>query len=299
MPFLPDPISHGWKYHLYAGYPAFPKELAYRAFHGGLYEGTIAPLMPYAIRGVIWYQGENGPDPDKYPKVMSDLIKDWRRNWGIGEFPFYFCQLANYHSKQTAVDEKGGWSTMREAQATALELPNTGMACLIDVGKLGCQARDIHPRNNFEQGRRLALIARDKIYGEDIVSSGPMYDSMEIKDNKIVIKFKSVGSGLLRAGITGWYDHTIMPLPAHRVDSIQGFIIAGADGDFRMAHAHIVGGAGAKGRSTVEVWHPKVPEPKHVRFAWHSNPLHSLYNMEKLPALPFRTDDIDLSKKRK
>jgi len=295
----------GWKVHLYAARPVFPKELACHAFYGGLYEATIAPLIPYAIRGVIWYQGENGPRADKYPKVMSDLITDWRRNWGIGDpstgsgqaFPFYFCQLANYHSKQTAVDE-GGWAWMREAQAKALELPNTGMACLIDVGKLGCQARDIHPRNNLDQGRRLALIARDKVYGEDIVSSGPMYDSMEIEGDKIIVKFKSVGSGLLRAGITGWYDHTIMPLPAHRRDSIQGFSIAGADGDFRMAHAHITGVAGVKGRDTVEVSHPKVPEPKYVRFGWHSNPLHNLYNMEKLPAVPFRTDTLDLSPRR-
>lgn len=287
----------GWKYHLYAGHPVLPEELACRAFYGGLYEATIAPLIPYAIRGVIWYQGENGPRADNYPKVFKDLIKDWRRNWGQGDFPFYFCQLANYHSKQAAVDENGGWAGMREAQATALELANTGMACLIDVGKLGCQARDIHPRNNFEQGRRLALIARDKIYGEDIVSSGPMCDSMEITGDKILVKFKSVGSGLLRAGITGWYDHTIMPLPAHRSDSIQGFTIAGADGDFRMAHAHIVGRAGVKGRNTVAVSHPKVPEPKYVRFAWHSNPLHNLYNMEQLPAVPFRTDQLDLLKK--
>ena len=288
--------ADGWKYHLYASPPSFPKELACRPYHGGLYNGAIAPLIPYSIRGVIWYQGENGPGPDKYPKVFSDMIKDWRRNWGQGDFPFYFCQLANYHPRQTAVATTHGWPLMREAQATALELPNTGMACLIDVGKFGCQARDIHSRNNLDQGRRLALIARDKTYGEDIVSSGPMYDSMEIKGNKISVKFKLVGSGLLRAGITGWYDHTIMPLPAHRGDSIQGFSIAGADGDFRMAHAHIVGSDRTEGRNTVEVSHPKVPEPRHVRFAWHANPLHNLYNMEKLPAVPFRTDDIDLSK---
>ena len=172
----------------------------------------------------------------------------------------------------------------------ALSLPNTGMACLIDVGKLGTYERDIHPANKLDQGRRLALIAREKIYGEDIVSSGPMYDSMTIVGDKVVVTFKSVGSGLMRAGIKGWYDHTIIPLPTHPPgQAIHGFTIAGADGDFRMAHAQI------NNKNSVEVWHPKVTEPKHVRFAWHRNPLHNLYNIEMLPAVPFRTDVIDLS----
>ena len=125
-----------------------------------------------------------------------------------------------------------------------------------------------------------------------IVSSGPMFDSMTVKGDKIIVKFKSIGSALMRAGITGWYDHTIIPLPTHPPgQAIYGFSIAGADGDFRMANARIVG------EDTVEVWHPKVPEPKHVRFAWYRNPLHNLYNMEKLPAVPFRTDDFNLLKK--
>jgi hypothetical protein len=102
------------------------------------------------------------------------------------------------------------------------------------------------------------------------------------------VKFKSVGSGLMRAGITGWYDHRIIPLPTHpRGLAIHGFTIAGADGDFRMAHSRITG------KDTVEVWHGKVPEPVHIRFAWHSNPLHNLYNIENLPAVPFRTDQFD------
>jgi len=278
----------GWKFRVYASEP--PKERTVRGVACGLYNGMIHPLIPYTIRGVIWYQGENGPSGYAYRKVFSDMIKGWRKNWGQGDFPFYFCQLANYHPKQNAVATNHGWSLIREAQAMALSLPNTGMACLIDVGKLGAYERDIHPANNQDQGKRLALIARDNIYGEDIVSSGPMYDSMTIKDDKIIVKFKSVGSGLLRAGIRGWYDHTIIPLPTHpRGLAIHGFTIAGADGDFRMAHARITG------KDTVEVWHDKVPEPKHVRFAWHRNPLHNLYNKEKLPAPPFRTDSIDLS----
>jgi len=113
---------------------------------------------------------------------------------------------------------------------------------------------------------------------------------MTVKGAKIIVKFKSVGSGLLRAGIAGWYDHTIIPLPTHPPGlAIHGFTIAGADGDFRMAYARIIS------KDTVEVWHDKVTEPRHVRFAWHRNPLHNLYNKEKLPAPPFRTDSIDLS----
>jgi len=287
-----QPLSiagEGWKQQTYAIEPQYPK------VGGGvstLYNGMIAPLIPYTIRGAIWYQGEqNTGNAYAYRKLFPDMIKGWRKNWGQGDFPFYFCQLANYHPKQCAVAVKHSWPLLREAQAMALSLPNTGMACLIDIGKLGTYERDIHPANNRDQGKRLALIARDKTYGEDIVSSGPMYDSMTIKDDKIIVKFKSVGSGLLRAGITGWYDHTIIPLPTHPPGlAISGFTIAGADGDFRMADARIVG------KDSVEVWHPRVPEPKYVRFAWHANPLHNLYNMEKLPAVPFRTDDFDLLK---
>jgi sialate O-acetylesterase len=280
--------GEGWKQQTYATEPNLP-----RGVRGTLYNGMIHPLIPYTIRGVIWYQGEqNTGNAIAYRKQFPDMIKGWRKNWGQGDFPFYFCQLANYHPKQNAVSINHGWPLLREAQARALSLPNTGMACLIDIGKLGTYERDIHPANNRDQGRRLALIARNKIYGEDIVSSGPMFDSMTVEGGKITVKFKSVGSGLMRAGITGWYDHRIIPLPTHpRGLAIHGFTIADADGDFRMAHARITG------KDTVEVWHGKVPEPVHIRFAWHRNPLHNLYNREKLPAVPFHTDQIDLLKK--
>ncbi len=282
--------GEGWKQQTYATKPHLP-----RAVRGTLYNGMIHPLIPYTIRGVIWYQGENNTNnPHEYRKRFPEMLKGWRKNWEQGDFPFYFCQLANYHPKQNAVATKHRWCLLREAQAMALSLPNTGMACLIDIGKLGTYERDIHPANNRDQGRRLALIARDKIYGEDIVSSGPMFDSMTVKGGKITVKFKSVGSGLMRAGITGWYDHRIIQLQTHpRGLAIHGFTIAGADGDFRMAHARITG------KDTVEVWHGKVPEPIHIRFAWHRNPLHNLYNIEKLPAVPFRTDEIDLLRKAK
>ena len=281
--------DNAWKLHLYAVEPKLPKEISTRGTPSGLYNGMIHPLIPYSFRGVIWYQGENNHGGYPYRKVIADMIQAWRKNWGQGDFPFYFCQLANYHPKQHAVASNHSWPLIREAQAMALALPNTGMACLIDIGKYGTYERDIHPANNQDQGKRLALIARDKIYGEDIISSGPMFDSMSIKGNKITVKFKSVGSGLLRGGIKGWYDHTIIRLPTHPPGkSIHGFTIAGADGDFRMAHASI------SGKDTVVIWHEKIPNPKNIRFAWHRNPLHNLYNKDKLPAPPFRTDDIDL-----
>jgi sialate O-acetylesterase len=279
-----------WKLHLYAIEPKFPKEISARGTPSGLYNGMIHPLIPYSFRGVIWYQGENNHGAYPYRRVFTDMIQAWRKNWSQGDFPFYFCQLANYHPKQHAVASNHSWPLIREAQAMALALPNTGMACLIDIGKHGTYERDIHPANNQDQGKRLALIARDKIYGEEIISSGPMFDSMSIKDNKITVTFKSVGSGLLRAGIKGWYDHTIIPLPTHPPGkSIHGFTIAGKDGDFRMAHASM------SGKNTVVVWHEKILKPKNIRFAWHANPLHNLYSKEKLPAPPFRTDDINLN----
>jgi len=172
----------------------------------------------------------------------------------------------------------------------ALSLPNVGMACLIDIGELGVHPRNIHPSNNQDQGKRLALIARDKTYGEDIVSSGPMYDSMTVKGSRIVVKFKSVGSGLLKAEPRSRYDHTIIPTPEHpKGTGILGFTIAGADGHFVFAKANIIG------KDSVAVWSERVPKPVHVRFARHKNPHHNLYNIEKLPALPFRTDKNDLT----
>ncbi|GAH01312.1 unnamed protein product, partial [marine sediment metagenome] len=159
----------GWKHRVYAAPPVFPKELAVRGVAGGLYNSLIHPPIPYTIRGVIWYQGEQNTNrPHQYRKQFPEMIQGWRKNWGQGDFPFYFVQLANYHPKQSAVGTNHDWPLLREAQMMVLSLPNTGMACTIDIGKWGCQARDIHPANNRDQGKRLALIARDKIYGEDI-----------------------------------------------------------------------------------------------------------------------------------
>jgi len=286
----------GWKYRVYASEPAFPKELV-RGAGGGLYNGMIHPLIPYTIRGVIWYQGEyNTGRAYQYRKQFPEMIQAWRKHWGQGDLPFYFVQLANFKAKQTAPAMKGehGWPLLRESQMAALSLPNVEQACIIDIGELGVHPRNIHPSNKRDVGKRLALVARDKIYGEDLVSSGPMYDSMTIKGSKVIVKFKSVGSGLMTGGVRSRYDHTIIPLPAHPEGTgVAGFTIAGDDGRFVFANARIIG------KDSVEVWSDYVPKPVHVRFAWHRNPLHNLYSREKLPASPFRTDKGDLAELKK
>ena len=288
---LPD---DGWEFRVYAVEPVFPRELS-KGAGSGLYNGMIHPLIPYTIRGVVWYQGEyNTARAYEYRKQFPEMIQAWRKNWGEEEdFPFYYFQLANFKAKQSAPAEtrpEHNWPALREAQMIALSLPNTGMACLIDIGELGVNPRNIHPSNNQDQGKRLALIARDKVYGENIVSSGPMYDSMTITGNRIIVRFKSVGSGLMKAEPRSRYDHTIIPTPEHpKGTGILGFTIAGADGHFVFAKATITG------KDTVTVWSERIQKPLHIRFAWHANPHHNLYNIEGLPAPPFRTDDIDLS----
>ncbi len=281
-----------WKYCIYAKALLYPKGLV-KGAGSGLYNGMIHPLIPYTIRGVIWYQGEyNTGRAYQYQKQFPEMIRAWRKSWGQGEFPFYYVQLANFKARQTAPPMKGehGWPALREAQMMALSLPNVEQACIIDIGELGVHPRNIHPSNKWDVGKRLALVARDKIYGEDIVSSGPMYDSMCVTGSRIVVKFKAVGSGLIMAGVRSRYDHTIIPLPTHPEGTgVAGFTIAGDDGKFVFAKARIVG------KDSVAVWSDYVPKPVHVRFAWHANPLHNLYNIEKLPASPFRTDKIELA----
>jgi len=232
----------------------------------GLYNGMIAPLIPYAIRGVIWYQGEsNARGAPAYRTLFPAMINDWRANWGQGEFPFLFVLLANYRAVQTAPSQPGrNWALLREAQLTALSLPKTGMASAIDVG----DAKNIHPKNKQDVGRRLALAARAIAYGEKLVYSGPIYKSMRRDGGKIVLSFDHVGGGLTARGEKG----------------LKGFAIAGKDKKFVWAEAKIDG-------DKVTVWAEQVAEPAAVRYGWADNPIGNLYNKEALPASPFRTDD--------
>ena len=231
----------------------------------GLFNGMIAPLIPCAFRGAIWYQGEsNATRAFQYRTLFKTMIRDWRRAWGQGDFPFLFVQLANFKARQPAPGESA-WAELREAQALALELSSTGMAVAIDIG----EARNIHPRNKQEVGRRLALQALHAAYGRMGVHSGPVFHRMQRKSGKIHVRFHCAGKGLTVRGKT-----------------LEGFQIAGSDRKFVWARAIL----DPQNRDGVVVWSPEVKAPAHVRYAWADNPACSLYNEAGLPAGPFRTD---------
>jgi sialate O-acetylesterase len=263
-------------------------------FHlsAALYDGMISPLVPYGIKGVIWYQGENNTgNPIEYRTLFPRLIVDWREKWGQGDFPFLFVQLAGLalgghfdaYDKPTGdpgfpLVRDADWPLLREAQAMALALPNTGMATAIDVGDVG----GIHPADKLDVGLRLALAARHVGYGENIVYTGPVFDKMTVEGNSIRVSFKEVGGGLVIA------DGPItlagcLPTPTNE---LLGFVIAGADQKYVLAKARIDG-------SSVVVSSPDVPSPVAVRYDWANLTQANLYNKEGLPALPFRTDNWD------
>jgi sialate O-acetylesterase len=232
-----------------------------------LYNGMIHPLIPYAFRGAIWYQGEsNAGQAYQYRDNFPLLIQDWREKWGSGDFPFLFVQLANFMQPAKEPGESA-WAELREAQSMTLSLPNTGQAVIIDIG----EADDIHPRNKQDVGYRLSLAARRIAHRENLVSSGPIYESMKIVDDKVQIKFAETGSGLISRGTAG---------------TVQGFTLAGPDRKFYPATAMITSG------HEVVVYTKRVTNPVAVRYGWADNPNDvNLYNREGLPACPFRTDD--------
>ncbi|WP_161888734.1 sialate O-acetylesterase [Pontibacter russatus] len=230
-----------------------------------LYNAMIAPATDYAIKGVLWYQGEsNAGDPAAYKKLLPALIKDWRDKWQQENLPFLYVQLPNFMEVDYLPSESN-WALMREAALQTLSVPNTAMAVTIELGEWN----DIHPDNKKDVGERLALAAQKLAYGEkDIVSSGPLYQSAKIEGNKIVISFTNTGSGLA----------------AKDGEPLSWFAIAGEDKKFVWAQAKIEG-------DKVVVWSEEVPDPKYVRYAWADNPYGAnLYNKEGLPASPFRTD---------
>jgi sialate O-acetylesterase len=226
-----------------------------------LYNGMIAPLVPYSIRGALWYQGEsNNGEGMLYHEKMKALIGGWRTLWNDPDMPFYFVQLAPYRYGGDATRLAGIW----EAQQATLSVPHTGMAVTVDIGNV----TDIHPRNKQDVGRRLALWALAKDYGrKDLVYSGPLYKSMRVDGDSIRISFDYLGGGLVsRDG-----------------KPLTHFTIAGADGKFVAAQAEING-------DVVVVHADEVKEPKAVRFAWHEEAEPNLSNKSGLPASPFRTD---------
>jgi sialate O-acetylesterase len=232
----------------------------------GLYNGMIYPLLPFAIRGAIWYQGEsNATEGMLYFEKMKALIGGWRSVWGEGDFPFYFAQLAPFrYSIHWQNFPPAGLPTLWEAQVAALSIPNTGMAVLTDISNLD----DIHPANKQDVGKRLALWALAKDYGrKDLVYSGPLYKSMAVEGKQIRIKFDYVGGGLA----------------ARDGKPLTWFEIAGADQKFVKAEAKIDG-------ETVLVWSDAVATPAAVRFGWNMEAEPNLMNKSGLPASPFRTD---------
>jgi len=232
-----------------------------------LYNAMIAPLLPYAIKGAIWYQGESNADRAyQYRSLFTTMIQDWRSRWNQGDFPFLFVQLANFMAPQKNPIEAETWPELREAQTQALSLPNTGMAVIIDIG----EADDIHPRNKVDVGLRLARPALRQIYGREMVEAGPLYREMQKEEGAIRLLFDHVGSGLVL-----------------RADTLSGFALAGPDSVWFWAEARIDG-------ESVLVSSPEVADPVAVRYAWANNPIISLFNQEGLPASPFRTDDFPM-----
>jgi sialate O-acetylesterase len=250
----------------------------------------VAPLIPYAISGVIWYQGESNIGRAwQYRTAFPLLIKDWRRQWGQGDFPFYFCQLANFKEKQAEPGESV-WAELREAQSATLALPRTGQAVLIDIG----ESRDIHPRNKKPAGERLAALALANNYEQAIPFSGPVYESSQFADGKAVLHFKHTDGGLVARPLPDTFDvetkiKETAPLIRNSPESeLEGFAICGEDKKWGWARAMIDG-------DTVIVWSEKIPSPVAVRYAWADNPTGNLYNGAGLPASPFRTDDFPLT----
>jgi sialate O-acetylesterase len=233
----------------------------------------VAPLIPYGLKGVIWYQGEdNVPDSQLYATLFPAMIADWRQRWGEGNFPFLYVQIANF-----AGHPKEDWPLLREAQLKSLLLaPNTAMAVTIDIGL----PENIHPVDKLDVGLRLALAARSLAYGQKVIYSGPLYDSMTATGGAVRIKFTNTGSGL-KLGAPPWIGprSTVPP-----VDHLSGFVIAGDDRKWVAADARIDG-------DTVVVSSSHAPAPIAVRYGWDNAPVCNLYNKENLPASPFRTDD--------
>jgi len=226
---------------------------------GRLHHGMIQPLVPMTFRGAIWYQGEaNAGRAYQYRTLFPTLIRDWRDTFGHGQFPFLFVQLAAFEDRR---NHPHAWAELREAQAMTLSVPNTGMACTIDLGL----QKNIHPPHKLEVGRRLALQALAGTYGKDVVAAGPTLSHVTIEGELLRLHFDHVGGGLVQRG-----------------DAMRGFEIATADGDYEPGIAVLDG-------NTVVV-RGTMASPRHVRYAWRHWPEISLFNREGLPAVPFRTD---------
>lgn len=242
-----------------------------------LYNGFIHGLAPYAMKGTIWYQGENNTvyRTDQYRESMLQLVNGWRAHWGQDKFYFLWCQLANKNTANVAPNEGDAWVQIQNQQREVLALTeDTGMAVLNDIG----DARNIHPKNKVDAGKRLTLLALNKAYAKDVVCSGPLYRSSKVVGSKVVITFDHAGAGLMTGKKVGIQPTEPVVAPLSR------FQICGPDQQWQWAEAQITG------KDTIEVWHKAVSKPVDVRYAWSSNPQGAnLYNKEGLPSSLFRT----------
>lgn len=258
------PLSGDWAFQVERLH-ASPLSIGPNSFPTLLFNSMVHPLIPYTIKGAIWYQGEsNAGRAFQYRKAFPLLINDWRQRWGQGDFPFYFVQLASYKADGGTTATGSTWAELREAQAATLAVPRTGMAVTLDIG----DTDDIHPRNKQEVGRRLALVAFHDTYGKTLPHSGPVYQSVERNGRQLIIRF----------------THTDQGLKIGNGRELRGFEIAGEDRQFKPAHAVIEG-------HTVVLTSDAVAQPVAARYAWADDAgTANLYNGAGLPAAPFRTD---------
>ncbi len=249
--------------------PSVPKIVNYQYYPTFLYNTMISPVIPFGLKGFIWYQGEaNDSLAYNYRSLFPMMITDWRIRWKQGYLPFLFVQLPNYRERLNQPGESQ-WAELREAQSMALSLPNTGMVCAIDIG----DAKTIHPLDKQSVGKRLALVAEQQVYNKDLIASGPIFLNYRKKGKKIILTFDQNN------------------LITQDKQSPRGFTIAGADHKFYLADAKING-------NQIEVWSENVPEPVAVRYAWADNPDCNVFNSSGFPMIPFRTDNWDGITKR-
>ncbi len=255
-----------WQYRLGAAMEPLASQTFVRWKPLGLYNAMIVPLLNYRMKGVIWYQGEsNAGRPVEYRELLPALVRDWRSGWKQGDFPFLIVQLPNFMESKSEPSESN-WAMLREAQLKALALPNTGLAATIDIGEWN----DVHPLDKKDVGDRLALAAERVAYGDQkVVFSGPVYNSMKVDGNRVFLTFTNVGGGLMAKG----------------GKELSCFAVAGPDKKFVWARAMIAD-------NKVIVWSSQISNPAAVRYAWADNPAGAnLFNVEGLPASPFRTDE--------
>ncbi|MFY0626771.1 MAG: hypothetical protein JXR07_10760 [Reichenbachiella sp.] len=245
---------------------------------GTYYNGMVAAIVPYSIKGIIWYQGESNTQykTDSYEKYFSMLISSWRKDWKQGDFPFYWAQLSAFRESNEDPLEENGWASINDQQRRTLKLPKTGMAVTYDIG----EAKDIHPHNKMDVGKRLSLWALKNEYGfKDTVYSGPLFKNYKIKNGKIEIIFDQVGAGLMVG------EKVLLKETKQDSTTLKRFQIAAEDGQWKWANAVIIS------KNKISVSHPDIPNPTIVRYAWSENPEGAnLYNKEGLPAAVFSTE---------